>query len=409
MGSSNGTFLDGKRIKEAVLYTGGELRIGDGDVYMSVRVDEPEARLESATLIALPDGEAARRELERERDAARAELEQLTKSLEESRNRIVELEAERTSAPRDVGPSEAQLEAQAALERANAELKELRAQVAALQAQESKPAVPLSPAAELFLKLQSENSTLKRRLAEVQGKPGAGAPSSVPSTDGVQAKLLAEIVELRAQNAGLRAQGGAPSPRSSSSVRGLFTRLAKDDVDRQSPLLSGPFEDFLVIEQFRLVRNVERIVTRVAGDAIELFDAKTMLPSLHGSQGKGIVNLRQLISRLAESNEDPDARAELLQYCAQLSRWLVAALGAERKAATAFAIKLKLDLGEEALTSRAAIPALKRLSGQGEAELWRRASTYLRELTPDMIQDRLEKLARAAALELVGEEGAPRA
>ena len=191
-------------------------------------------------------------------------------------------------------------------------------------------------------------------------------------------------------------------------MRGLFAALAKDDVDAKKPLLHGSVEEFLVLEQFRLARTVERIVTRIAGDTIELIDGRTCLPQLQSSAGiNGAANLRQLIASVCESTDNAQARGELLQYCAQLSRWLVASLGAERKAATTFTHQLKSDLTEQALTARVPIPALKRLSGQADAELWRRTSVYLRELTPDMIQDRLEKLTRAAVIEFVTEESSP--
>ncbi|HTF87974.1 MAG TPA: FHA domain-containing protein [Planctomycetota bacterium] len=470
MGSSNGTFLDGKRIKDPVLYTGGELRIGDGDVFVRVRLDEPEVKLEASTSIAAPDSgllrrdaeihrelrsekerlapqlEAARKriaelEAERERvsassgarftpqlEAARkriAELEaerdqvsasasaRLAPQLEAARQRIAALEAQRDQAAQPAGPSAAQLEAQASLARAQEELETLRARVAELQAaQEARPAAPVSPAAELFLRLQSENSTLKRKLAEIQAKLGTSSPAPVPvpvpTGETNSTRLKIEIAELRAQNAAFRTSGGAGAGRApTSNVRALLARLAKDDVDRQEPLLTASVEEFLVVEQFRLVRNVERIVTRMAGDVIQLFDGKTMLPDLQG--GERLTNLRQMITHLCESPEDSDARAKLLEYSALLSRWLVASLGAPRKAATSFAHKLKSDLTEGALTAQTPIPTFRRLSGQADAELWRRVGVYLRELTPDMIEDRLEKLSRAAALELVGQDSTPSA
>src|SRR6185436_17228253 len=112
-------------------------------------------------------------------------------------------------------------------------------------------------------------------------------------------------------------------------------------------------EEFLVVEQFRLVRHVERIVTRLAGDFIQLYHANTMLPDVGG-------NLRELVARAVDSTGDTDARRELLEYFTQLSRWLVASLGAHRKAATRFAESLKTDLSESALVANAPIPALTR-------------------------------------------------
>ena len=438
LGSSNGTYLDGKRIKEPVLYTGGELRIGDGDVFLSVRLDDA---VEQVTAPEKPAALAVDPEAEQNLHALQDDLARLEGELRESGRRVLELEAERAAQVEPSGSHASELEALAALESARVELGEQRAQVAgleekvagyegqvaafeaqvaslqaqaaalqaqlsALQAQPARPAGPVSPAAELFLRLQSENSALKRKLADLESR-SAGTGSAAPAApEGVSAKLLAEIVELRAQNAALRAQGGsvravpaqpvklaAPT----SNVRALFARLAREDVDRQAPLLEAASDEFLVVEQFRLVRHVERIVTRMAGDFIQLYNANTMLPDLEG-------NLRKLIERLDDPADD-DVRRELLEYFSQLSRWLVASLGAHRKAAAEFAQKLKADLSESALIADSPIPTLKRISGQGEAELWRRTTAYLRELTPDMVDDRLEKMARAAALELFGQAG----
>lgn len=537
-GSSNGTFVDGQKVSEPLLYTGGEIRLGDGDVFLTVRLDEPESAgdddrtaSDSGEQAPADDGEALR-----QLELARAENEQLTQQMAEILRRMGEMEALRAAPAVDTGreallhselsargavldqlraelelarrelagkaelalglsslrqeleavrseaahqaeraaleletvraeaaaqaeqaaqeleAARAEAAAQAeraareletaraeaaaqgldsargtaqALEQAQSEVRELRAALeqaqreAREQAQraatapraEARPAAPPSAAAELFLKLQTENSSLKRRVAELESRAPAQA-GHAPAPEAGPAKLLQELVELRAQNAALRAQalGSAarpqpvpaaapPSTAASSNVRELLARLAQDDVEGQEPLLEGSAEEFLTVEQFRLVRHVERIVTRLAGDFIQLYHANTMLPDVDG-------NMRELVARVADPSADPDARRELLEYFSQLSRWLVASLGAHRKAAAAFAEKLKSDLSEGALTAQTPIPALKRISGQGEAELWRRVGLYLRELTPDMVEDRLEKLARDAALELFGEHGA---
>jgi hypothetical protein len=92
----------------------------------------------------------------------------------------------------------------------------------------------------------------------------------------------------------------------------------------------------------------------------------------------------------------------LVKYIEELDKWLVVALAAHRQAAARFAEQLKNDLSERALVGEKAIGAFAKLAGQGEAELWRRAAIYLRDLTPDVVDDRLEKLARDAAGEMLG-------
>lgn len=44
LGSSNGTFVDGRRITEPTLLTGDEFQLGEGDVTVRVVRDEPQAR-----------------------------------------------------------------------------------------------------------------------------------------------------------------------------------------------------------------------------------------------------------------------------------------------------------------------------------------------------------------------------
>jgi len=102
--------------------------------------------------------------------------------------------------------------------------------------------------------------------------------------------------------------------------------------------------------------------------------------------------------------DDPaerEPREDFVQYIEELRKWLVVSLGAYRQASERFAEELKGDLNERSLTAEAPIPAYKKIAGQADAELWRRAQAYLQQLTPDNVDDRLEKLARAAAQEIL--------
>ena len=49
------------------------------------------------------------------------------------------------------------------------------------------------------------------------------------------------------------------------------------------------------------------------------------------------------------------------------------------------------------------MPVTKRLGPFEDAELWRRASEYLKKLTADVIDDRLQALSQQAANELIDE------
>jgi hypothetical protein len=392
LGSSNGSFIDGQRISEPTLLDGRELRLGDGDAYISVAADDADGPRTA------PSPSHATAELEQWRVKCA--------SLEAENRRLAQEAAVKPAS--NVAP--ARNESAEQVERLEREVRALRERLAAAENSTPRPA---GASGELLIKLQTENSGLKRRLTELEGRtPPMATP--VPS-ESSPAKLLQEIVELRAGNAALRAQlanavGSRPVPvpavapasfvanARASNVRALLAELAAQDVDGRAALLDASPEEFVVLEQFRLMRHVERIVTRLAGDFIQLYHANTMLPDVGG-------NLRELIARVVDPSNPAEARRELLAYSTELTRWLVAALGAHRRAAARFAERLKADLSESALTANAPIPAFKRLAGQGEAELWRRTGVYLRELTPDMLEDRLEKLAREAAVELLGERG----
>lgn len=484
LGSSNGTFVAGKRITEATLLTGDEFQLGEGDVTVRVWRDEPAAagaggeaselerlraqlaekseelaashaivdrlhqkseqlrsevqRLRGSTppprdltpppsLAAAPpltdetlalgvandqisDLTGERNQLLRDMEEERAHVERLTLQVQRLEGEATERRAEvaRLTAALAAAASLEDLESARAeqarllaeLERTGRELDEARRKAA--QAPAAAPALPAGPMGDLLIRLQAENSALKRQLADASANtPTAAAPTS-RGGDQVPPKLLAELLELRNQNQALKQQleqrSHAVPAQMVAPARGvgaLWTQLADRDIEQVAPALEGTPEEFIAIELFRVARQFERVVTRVAGAQIQLFQSNTMLPNVEG-------NLRGLVGTIVGDPSERDARSELVRYFDQLGKWLVAGLAANRKASKLFAEKLKHDLSEAGLTAQSPIPAFKKLSGGADGELWRRTCAYLKELSPDMLEDQLEKLSREAVREMLG-------
>ena len=341
LGSSNGTWVDGVRIGEATLLGAREIDPGDGDVRISVEAEAGEHEGPADPQTTLPGGSDVER-LRAECAALRREVAgkaELEEALRELRRKLEQTRL--TPGHADATPASASF---AVLEKQRMEIATLNERVASLESQLSAARVRPVPAP-------------------------AVVPAPVPSGSGA-----------------------------SAAMRALFADLAEHDFEARGAALDAATKDFLVVQQFRLVRHVERLVTRLAGDFIQIYNANTMLPDVEG-------NFRELVARCVDPLGDPTARRELVAYGEQLSRWLVASLGAHRQASARFADQLKLELSETALTESAPIPAFKRISGQAEAELWRRACARLRDMTADRVEERLEKLTREAALELLGERG----
>ncbi len=489
LGSSNGTFVGGKRISEATLLSGDEFQLGEGDVVVRVWRDEAakasdgasgggdelerlraslaEKSEELAAAHGIVDrlhqkSEQLRAEVQRLRGATppprdstpqpslaaapapteetlalgvaneqiqrlTAERNQLLRDMDEERTLVEQLtaqmqriETDRAAQRAELARVSAALAAAASLEelelartessrlatelaRCTRELDEARQQLAASAQAPALAAAPAGPMGDLLIRLQAENSALKRQLSESGGgAAGGGAPGAARPSDPGAPRMLAELLELRAQNQALKSQldqrsRSVPAQMVSPmhTVGALWNQLADRDIEQVQPLLDGSPEEFVAVELFRVARQFERVVTRVAGAQIQLYQSNTMLPNVEG-------NLRGLVGTILGDPSERDARAELVRYFEQLGKWLVAGLAANRKASKLFAEKLKHDLSEAGLLAQGPIPAFRKLAGGAETELWRRACTYLKELSPDMLEDQLEKLAREAVRDMLG-------
>ncbi|MCC6785653.1 MAG: FHA domain-containing protein [Planctomycetes bacterium] len=348
-----------------------------------------------------PALEAAKRAL-----AARvAELEADDAELRETLRRLqAELEASKAAAQSPSNLSELFFKLQA-------ENRELRAKA------EQAKAAPPGGASQLFFELQAANLELKKRLAEFEARPAAAAPAAAAAApaaaDGELAALKHENHTLRMSKADLltelermrarleaSAKGSPPvvlSTAGNDAAQTLLRAIVDEDVDARTPLFDDPLEYFVLLESFRFLRQVERLVTRMAGDFIQLYEQRTMLPDVSG-------NLRRLLGSALATPDEERPRRELVAYLDELRKWLVVALGANRRAAERFVEEVRSDLSERALTADKPIPSIKKLTGMADGELWLRASTYLKRLTADVVEERLQQLSRSCAEEIRREQ-----
>lgn len=374
--------------------------------------DSPQARLAHDAMQSVRDQNEAlqARVLELEKEKGRADVEAAKRVLEA---RVTELESSKADLVAEVGKLEGQLK----------------------EAQSGKAAAEASPASDIFFKLQGEIARLKKELADLRSGPKdqnessalffelraeneglkkklevATAEARPGSTDEPEdlsrvaelerelhaermskADMLDELADLRA-----KAESGGPAPVPASKpgtpaqTLALLGRAAREDVTELPTDVRLPAEEFLALELFRFVRHGEKVVTRLAGQFIQLYNPQTMLPGAERT-------LRQLTEELVETGEDTSLRVEFTEYLEKMNEWLGAAIHAYPQAAEAYALQLRDQLSEAKLTEGDPIPTLKRLSGQSEGELWERAKKVLNRLSDETVRDGVERLARDLA------------
>lgn len=219
-------------------------------------------------------------------------------------------------------------------------------------------------------------------------------PSAEPKAPPVPARPPSEDRSPKSGPAPAASTGGPPPQRDRARVLEMIDKLISEDVGDRLPIIQGSVEEFFTLESFRLLRQVEKVVTRIARDFKELYDMKTLLPDSEG-------NFRTLAADVLTDPDNREARQRLVNYLDDLRRWLGVSLAATRKAALRFTNELKRDLSLGGLTEERAIPAWKKLLGQEGAELWNRTREYLRGLDGDRIEERLDDYAKEFASEVM--------
>jgi hypothetical protein len=192
-------------------------------------------------------------------------------------------------------------------------------------------------------------------------------------------------------------QASSPSPMRSRSVASnsglgsLIEKLIREDVGDEPPIMEGPVEEFFTLESIRLLRQVEKVITRLAREFNQLYDMNTMLPDTGG-------NFRSFAAQILLNPSGQDERQKLVDYLDQIRRWLGVTLAANRNAARRMVVELKADLSPAGLTQEKGVPLWRQLSGTQGAEFWNRAQQALIELDDEAIEDRLDAFAKEFAI-----------
>jgi pSer/pThr/pTyr-binding forkhead associated (FHA) protein len=320
----------------------------------------------------------------------------------------------------------------------------LRQKVGELEAAAAKPAAggepsPAPPMGEFVARMQRELARLQQENKELKERARSGAGGDAGRAADANAaplpasamfvQLQTEVRELRRQKSALEealtqaqaalasAPAAAPpavtmppesappppaadaAPRASGGAALLLPTLLGDDLEAMVAPMNASLDDFLLFVSLRFLRGAEKVVAYTALEFIEVMDVRTMLPDAG-------VNFRGLAAGLLAKPADLALRRKLDSYMRDVRRWLVAGLGAYKTAAKDFVRDLKKSLSIDSLTADKPIPML----AKREVELWKRASARLAELTPDTIDDGLDRLARQAAQQLleIGDVGQKR-
>jgi len=193
--------------------------------------------------------------------------------------------------------------------------------------------------------------------------------------------------------------GGTTSPRRvptrlppSDEWSRLLLELVNNDAPRQEPAKDNSVTEFYIIESFKLVRNVETFVTRLAGELVRQFGGGTMLPGSDRDH-----NLRNLLADIIIDPESIEHRDAFLEYQNHLQTWLVVSFNAYKDGSLALVKELRESLRPNVLRRQEPIPAVYRATKLDDLVLWRRAQMFLEELSNNYILDRLDSLACEAA------------
>lgn len=303
--------------------------------------------------------------------------------------------------PADGGsPLFAQLQAQCAKLRMR--VQELEAGVGGAPAAGA-PAPGSSGGSDMFQRLQAENSALQNRVRQLEvsaaaGSAGGSSPATLEFLQGLQnenAKLKLDLERMQAAQpaatpglGGARSHAGASGPLAGGTSMGLLRRLLDEGFDVHPPRNDGPVDEFFVLEFFRFLRKVERVVTYKANEFMELYQLQTIVPGVEG-------NFCGLASEVLQSPTDPERRHRLIHYLGEVGQWLVVELGAYQKAASEFGLFVRKELTEEGLVKRYPLSGAKRLMGSRDSDLWKRVQQFLQEEMGDsIVRDKVESLAR---------------
>jgi len=203
----------------------------------------------------------------------------------------------------------------------------------------------------------------------------------------LRGQLGTKVLELRD---GQRAASARREPSGAESA--LLRELVEHDAANQAVRLGGSVTEFYMLESFRLLRNVETVVTRLAGELTNRLGLHTALPD--GEAGQ---NMRALLADALAHPDSRELRESLSAYNSRLLQWLYLSFDAYKTASHEFVKEVRDALRPNALLRQGKVPDLYQWTRLHELILWRRAQEYLDELSPNSVLDRLDALARECA------------
>ena len=145
-----------------------------------------------------------------------------------------------------------------------------------------------------------------------------------------------------------------------------------------------------------MLRQVEKAVTRMAGELCAQLNIGTMLPDNQG-------NFMTLFADVMASPHQSEPREAFVEYLRQLLQWLFVSLGAYRDASIEFVEELRRGLSPLGLSLQDPVPTLQRLLGRQDKIYWHRAQAYLQGFSRRLIEERINELAKGAAREMLGD------
>ena len=200
-----------------------------------------------------------------------------------------------------------------------------------------------------------------RRPTTVDRRQGPDAGVRAPHQGSSRALVAEELETLRRRIDTLErasSTGGATPPRriptrlpTSDEWSHLLLELVNNDAPRHEPAKDISVTEFYIIESFKLVRNVETFVTRLAGELVRQFGAGTILPGSDRDH-----NLRNLLSDIIIDPESSEHRDAFLEYQNHLQTWLVVSFNAYKDGSLALVKELRESLRPNVLRRQEPIP-----------------------------------------------------
>lgn len=185
----------------------------------------------------------------------------------------------------------------------------------------------------------------------------------------------------------------APAPSDARGAAALLEHLSAADAAGEPPRLTADALEFFTLEAFRFMRDVETIVSRLAGDLTGESVDLTVVP---GSDGG---NVMRFLADLHAVPDDAYPREQLVHHLGEVRRWLLESVTVYRVASVKLVDEIRSSLSPLELGRAEPMPKINKALGLQDMVFWKRAQKRLQDLTPDVVAERLDELAREAARE----------